>query len=144
MGLRFYLTDPRPDEVTLEDVAHALSMQCRFGGHTSRFYSVAQSCVYVGERCGAWGLFSEAWRTYTPQPALAPAIMAAVAGRFGLGEAPEGLEGVRQRIFATEAAQLFDPPLETGCTAEPYPVTLDAWGPAEAERFFLRTYRELK
>jgi hypothetical protein len=41
-GVRFYACDPRPYEVVLEDIAHALSMLCRFGGHASQFYSVAQ------------------------------------------------------------------------------------------------------
>lgn len=33
----------------LEDIAHSLSMQCRFTGHVSRFYSVAEHCV-IGSR----------------------------------------------------------------------------------------------
>src|SRR5690606_19551202 len=37
--------DPRPGDVDLEVFAHALSLQCRFGGHCKVFYSVAQHCV---------------------------------------------------------------------------------------------------
>lgn len=48
-GVQFYLTDPHPDDVRIKDIAHALSMACRFGGHTSEFYSVAQHSVHCSE-----------------------------------------------------------------------------------------------
>jgi 5'-deoxynucleotidase YfbR-like HD superfamily hydrolase len=41
-GVHFYPMDPRAEEIVIEDIAHALSMQCRFGGHSFFFYSVAQ------------------------------------------------------------------------------------------------------
>ncbi len=41
-GGRFYPLDPKPEEVYIEDIAHALSMQARFNGHLREFYSVAQ------------------------------------------------------------------------------------------------------
>ena len=47
-GGAFWPLDPIPEEVHLEDIAHALSMQCRWGGHVRQFYSVAQHCLLVG------------------------------------------------------------------------------------------------
>lgn len=41
-GSRFYMARP---EFDIEEMAHALSMQCRFTGHVRRFYSVAEHCV---------------------------------------------------------------------------------------------------
>lgn len=41
-GLYVNVFDPDPDTIRIEDIAHALSNQCRFGGHLPKFYSVAQ------------------------------------------------------------------------------------------------------
>src|SRR3989344_3806442 len=46
-GRRFYPLDPRPEDVCVEDIAHALSLVCRFGGHVRFHYSVAQHSLYV-------------------------------------------------------------------------------------------------
>jgi len=46
-GKRFYPMNPRPEDVCIEDIAHALSNICRFGGHVKTFYSVAQHSLLV-------------------------------------------------------------------------------------------------
>lgn len=41
-GVAWDLLHPRPEDVRLEDLAHSLAHQCRYNGHCSEFYSVAE------------------------------------------------------------------------------------------------------
>lgn len=48
-GRRFWPLDPRPEEAHIEDIAHHLSLICRYGGATTRAYSVAEHSVLISE-----------------------------------------------------------------------------------------------
>jgi hypothetical protein len=48
-GRRFNLHEPSADDVALEDIAHALAMTPRFGGHCTEFLSVAQHSILVAD-----------------------------------------------------------------------------------------------
>jgi hypothetical protein len=48
-GRRFWPLDPRPEDVSFRDVAHALSNVCRYGGHARHFYSVAEHSRLLAE-----------------------------------------------------------------------------------------------
>lgn len=54
-GRQFYLDDPTPEMICIEDIAHSLSNLCRFTGHTKQFYPVAQHCIWVAKTLEAWG-----------------------------------------------------------------------------------------
>lgn len=41
-GRPFYFLNPKPEDFDINDIAHALSMNCRYTGHCDRFYSVAE------------------------------------------------------------------------------------------------------
>lgn len=105
-GLKFWPLDPKSEEVCIEDIAHALSMICRFGGHCKSFYSVAQHSCLVAEvltKCPIFckedvilGLMHDAAEAYTgdiirpvkiSNPAIASAedkVWEAIANKFGL------------------------------------------------------------
>lgn len=67
-GRHVHPLDPKPDEVSIFDVARSLSQMCRFLGHTKEFYSVAQHCVLVSEHVpqedALWGLLHDASEAY--------------------------------------------------------------------------------
>lgn len=68
-GKQFHLFEPHIDEIDIEDIAHALSMICRYGGHVPQHYSVAQhslvvSCL-VPEEYALEALLHDAEETYT-------------------------------------------------------------------------------
>ena len=45
--IRFHILDPQPEDFNIDDIAHALSNQCRFTGHTTEFYSVGDHSIRV-------------------------------------------------------------------------------------------------
>ena len=46
-GQPFDFINPQPTSIFIEDIAHALSLQCRFNGHCDKFYSVAEHSIEV-------------------------------------------------------------------------------------------------
>ena len=44
---QFDFINPKIEDIHILDIAHALSQICRFGGHTSSFYSVAEHSINV-------------------------------------------------------------------------------------------------
>lgn len=104
-GLAFDLLVPDPDKVVSDDIAAALGKQCRFGGHITRHYSVAQHSVGVahllsnlgyGPEVVLQGLLHDATEAYVvdvPRPLkvllaeykpIEDRVWLAVAGHFGV------------------------------------------------------------
>ncbi len=133
-----------PSQVRIEDIAHALSLLCRFGGHTDVHYSVAQHSLLVVrilERIGApagaqlAGLLHDAHEAYigdVPTPLktmLGPAwrdleasASAAVLQALGVADLMQEWGGLVKHAdlmaLATERRDLirFDPDLHAPWT----------------------------
>jgi len=153
-GLRFHVLDPNPLEVCINDIAHALSMQCRFVGHVSHFYSVAQHSVIVSEHCSPEDA-SEAYIGDMSAPlkhtdamrefrSAELAVMHAICEHFGLSPVePSSVVVADRRALLTEARDLGLDVTGWYTEHEPYVETLTPWTPAIAEQKFLDRYAEL-
>lgn len=125
-GRKFYPLDPKPENINLRDIAHALALQCRFGGHCQVFYSVAEHSVRVANELAdehkAWGLMhdaAEAYLTDIPRPIkgrfgdyrkFEARLLEAVAERFNLGPGPgDTVMNMDNTMLATEARDLLGP-----------------------------------
>jgi hypothetical protein len=166
LGGQFWPLDPRADEIHIGDIAHALSMQCRYAGHCLRFYSVAEHSVLLANwiwRGGAtqqtalWALLhdaSEAYLVDVPRPvkphltgykAAEAKVMAAVCERFGLPEEmPAEVHEADGDIIADERANMAPCVAPWYATGKGLGVELQFWTPDEAEAAFLKTFAELR
>ena len=54
-GKHFYPLNPNPQDIDIEDIAHALSLICRANGHFKYFYSVAQHSIACSEEAAERG-----------------------------------------------------------------------------------------
>ncbi len=161
MGRKFWPMDPRPDEVHLDDIAHALALTCRFGGHCLRFYSVAEHSVLLARLCSPeaalWGLLhdaSEAYLVDVPRPVkrylpgykeTERSIEVAIAARFGLpSDMPGEVKALDNAMLGAEQLQVMAPPPETwAAMGEPARINLEFWGPEQARREFLTMFDAL-
>lgn len=126
-GRKFSLTNPQPEDIRIEDIAHALSLLCRFTGHTKEFYSVAQHSISVCQMANPenklWGLLHDASEAYTGDlnrqiksiPEIAAIwkpfedqIQRAIAAHFNLGwPEPAEISIIDRRMCMTEKRDLM-------------------------------------
>lgn len=163
-GKKFYVLDPHPEDINIEDIAHALSRVCRFSGHVKcEHYSVAQHSVLVSYLCNSedrlHALLHDASEAYigdinsvlkkTPifkeYKALEHKLQSMIYERFGLSTTePISVKQTDLKMLATEARDFMSPlHPEWKQPCEPYPFKIEALLPAEAKDLFLKRYREL-
>lgn len=69
-GRKLFLLDPRPEDISLDDIAGHLAKVPRFAGATTHHYSVAQHCVLVagcipfGHPARPYALLHDAHKAY--------------------------------------------------------------------------------
>jgi hypothetical protein len=161
-GLSMFPLDPRPCEIEIMDIARALSHQCRYAGHTTRFYSVAEHSVYVSwevpPQFALWGLLhdaSEAFLVDIPAP-LKPFmpdykewennLMEVIAAKFGLAwPEPAAVKAIDTRILHNEKRDVMKTgPRPWNIPGQPIPdLFIQGWEPEKALKMFLARYNFL-
>lgn len=165
-GRRFWLLDPRPQDICIEDIARCLGRTSRYYGATlgEHGYSVAQHSVLASEIVGPAArlaaLLHDAAEAYvgdvtTPLKKLLgdayckieDRIMRAVIERFGVSTdvAVWGQVGWADRtMLATEIRDLV--PLQVIYVMpeeSPLPDQIVPWTQEQSERRFLKRFKEL-
>ena len=160
--------DPDPEQIDILDIAHALSNQCRYTGHTSRYYSVAQHSVLVSEITdyddALWGLLHDGTEAYISDIArpvknaegfgviyreAEEKLTAAVAVRFNLpydGVLPKSVKWADDVLLYTEMRDLMPGIIREAIpkNAEYLDMNLnECWSPQESKWRFLKRYKEL-
>lgn len=67
-GKQFWPLDPQVEDICIEDIAHHLSLLCRFNGACQPFYSVAEHCIRLSRivrgELALFGLLHDAPEAY--------------------------------------------------------------------------------
>lgn len=154
-GKLFNCFAPTNHDICIEDIAHALSNQCRFGGHLPKFFSVAQHSILVStivapEHRLAALLHdaSEAYLIDVPRPVklhlsnykdIEDAIMLEIARKFGFKwPLHEEVKKADEIMLQREWDEIMmgkipiDPENQTPC-----------WTPGQSKRHFLERFKLL-
>jgi hypothetical protein len=165
-GLKFDVLNPRLEQITIEDIGHALSQVCRFAGHTKYFYSVAQhsylgsflvpeedslwfllhdsSEAYIGDMSSPLKHLTEAGAAYLP---IEMRIMRVVCEKFNLPLAqPPSVHAADIVMLHAEKEQLMGSVVwdrKWGKLIKPADVKIKELTPRKIEKLFLNRFAEL-
>lgn len=161
-GKKFYPLDPKIEDIDIKDIAHALSMKCRYTGHCDAFYSVAQhsyiASLLSDRDLALTALMHDASEAYLPDVArpikpflngfreIENHLLEMIFKNFEL-EYPMSavVKYVDGRLCITEAAQLgFDvSEWELATQYYPYNIPINPVGPEKAKELFMERFKEL-
>lgn len=155
-GKKFHFLDPQPEEIDIEDIAHALSLTCRFGGQCREFYSVAEHSVRVAdivpEELKPLALLhdaSEAYMPDLPRPikyslpdfiSMERVILIAIWDKFGVKNWFDNYDRIKERdniLLATEARDLMTNMDDWATLPPPLTKTIHPLNSRDAKMLFL-------
>ncbi len=164
MGKKFDFVEITHEQIEILDIAHALSLICRYTGHCKEFYSVAQHCVIVSHivppAMALEGLLHDAHEAYisdmstplkqfvgaTRYSELGDRIDLAIGTKYGCVLRPEFPQVKHADLvaLATEVRDLLGPhPDDWIEMPKPLDEKIDCMSPEVAETAFLERFFEL-
>lgn len=162
-GAELDFTDPTASPFTIGDIAHGLSMLCRYAGQCRQFYSVAEHCLLVSEvvpEHAFAALMHDAAEAFVgditrPLKQMLPQfkvierqVEEAIALRFGVPRPiPAAVKRADLAVLAAEQAQLM--PANTNLWAieagvRPASIQVRGLSPEEAKVAFLERFADLE
>lgn len=157
-GHKFHYLSPSLEEIDIRDIAHALSMTCRFGGHCREYYDVASHSIFVSnlvqQKHKLSALLHDAHEAYlhdVPRPIkrdmpqykiMADNIQRVINEKYGL-EMNEEIKHADEVMLATEARDLGLDMTDWAELPPPLPQELRVVKHGIAEIAFLYTFRDL-
>lgn len=165
-GRKFYMFDPHPDDIVIEDIAGSEAKICRFAGHSLVFYSVAQHSVigsYILEQRTrnlllAFGFLlhdsgepyiGDMTRPLKRMPEMAPYravdsnLNQVIGKKWGVDLEHPLIKDMDDEMLATER-KLFMVPVEGWhLRSKPLDIKIKPWTWQKAERMYLARYHEL-
>ena len=164
-GKPFFITDPDPDDVCIEDIAHSLALICRFNGHCLWHYSVAQHSVLVSymvpPEYALQALLHDAAEAYVGDMcytvksvmpefiAIESRVWNVIASRFGVPvDLHPSVKRADRDILYYERKSVMAPSIGTDWGdmvdpwLDPYPI-IDNWDWQYAEVKFFQRFEEL-
>lgn len=165
-GAAYWPLDPRAEEVNIIDIAHSLAMQCRYGGHCARFYSVAEHSVHVSRLVPSddalTGLMHDATEAYCSDvirplkkylanyAEIEQRNWLAIAQAYNLPKVlPQSVHDADIAMLFAEQKELMSPPPRLGwgmglTTPIVAHTPIFGWTPARAKNEFLQRFWELR
>lgn len=165
-GRLFNPLNPIKEAIVIQDIAHALARICRFGGHSSHVYTVAQHSVLVSHLCNKHmaldGLLHDASEAYlgdvlsplkssdifSSYRAVEKQLQHAILERFDCQyrHADANITSIKSadEIALQIEAFNFVPNRNSSWNIAEIPLIIDPWDSDRAEKEFLFRFFELK
>lgn len=160
-GRKFNPLAPKPADIDIRDIAHALSLNCRYCGQIKYHYSVGQHSILCAIKApphlkleallhdASEAYLSDLAKPVKVQPEMQgyrdaeQRLEGVIAERFGLDYPwDEEIHTIDRRMLATEIRELL--PTDEPLPAKPYEdLWIMKWKPSFTEQLFLSRFREI-